>query len=248
MNMGRPPKQEPSRKDAYKWFNISFDIFGRTTTELQTEITQDIFLKLMQNGFLKERQTTQLYCETHGSFLADRFVEGQCPVCAYPDARGDQCDLCDLCGRLLDPFQLRNPRCKVDGSVPIAMETNHIFFELDKLQLDIEGFFQKSGAEWSNNGKGITSAWLKEGLEPCSTTRDMKWGTKVPLPGYEDEVIYPWFDACIGYVSITACYTEQWEKWWRNPKGVQLFQFLGKDNVVFHSIIFPATQIGTEEP
>ncbi|KAI1814271.1 methionyl-tRNA synthetase [Poronia punctata] len=231
--------------DVYKWFNISFDIFGRTTTELQTEITQDIFLKLNENGFLKERQTTQLYCETHHSFLADRFVEGECPVCAYPDARGDQCD---LCGRLLDPFQLKNPRCKVDGSVPIAKETDHIFIELDKLQPEVEAFYQESSAEWSNNGKAITSAWLKEGLEPRSITRDMKWGTKVPLPGYEDKVIYPWFDACIGYVSITACYTNQWEKWWRNPKDVQLFQFLGKDNVVFHSIIFPATQIGTREP
>ncbi|KAI1156968.1 methionyl-tRNA synthetase [Nemania diffusa] len=232
--------------DVYKWFNISFDIFGRTTTELQTQITQDIFLKLNKNGFLKERQTTQLYCEAHQSFLADRFVEGECPACAYPDARGDQCD---LCGRLLDTLQLKNPRCKIDGSVPITKETNHVFIELDKLQPEVEAFFRESSAvgEWSNNGKAITSAWLKEGLEPRSITRDMKWGTKVPLPGYEDKVIYPWFDACIGYVSITACYTNQWEKWWRNPKDVQLFQFIGKDNVVFHSIIFPSTQIGTKE-
>ncbi|KAI0535174.1 methionyl-tRNA synthetase [Xylaria digitata] len=215
--------------EVYKWFNISFDIFGRTTTELQTEITQDIFLKLNRNGLLKERQTNQLYCEAHQSFLADRFVEGECPACAYPDARGDQCD---LCGRLLDTLQLKNPRCKVDGSVPITKETNHIFIELDKLQPEVEAFFRESSAE---------------GLEPRSITRDMKWGTKVPLPGYEDKVIYPWFDACIGYVSITACYTNQWEKWWRNPKDVQLFQFIGKDNVVFHSIIFPTTQIGTKE-
>ncbi|KAI1166535.1 methionyl-tRNA synthetase [Nemania serpens] len=232
--------------DVYKWFNISFDIFGRTTTELQTQITQDIFLRLNGNGLLKERQTTQLYCEAHQSFLADRFVEGECPACAYPDARGDQCD---LCGRLLDTLQLKNPRCKIDGSVPITKETNHVFIELDKLQPEVEAFFRESNAvgQWSNNGKAITSAWLKEGLEPRSITRDIKWGTKVPLPGYEDKVIYPWFDACIGYISITACYTNQWEKWWRNPKDVQLFQFTGKDNVVFHSIIFPATQIGTKE-
>ncbi|KAM7184190.1 tRNA synthetases class I (M) domain containing protein [Rhypophila sp. PSN 637] len=232
--------------DIYKWFNLSFDIFGRTTTELQTEITQDIFLKLNQNGFLKERRTTQLYCEVHHSFLADRFVEGECPACAYPDARGDQCD---LCGRLLDTLELKKPRCKVDGSTPITKETNHIFIELDKLQPEHEAFFQKSSAvgDWSINGKAITSAWLKEGLEPRSITRDMKWGTKVPLPDYEEKVIYPWFDACIGYVSITACYTNQWEKWWRNPEDVQLYQFMGKDNVVFHSIIFPATQIGTKE-
>ncbi|KAK4217075.1 putative methionine--tRNA ligase, cytoplasmic [Rhypophila decipiens] len=209
--------------DIYKWFNISFDIFGRTTTELQTEITQDIFLKLNKNGVLKERRTTQLYCEVHHSFLADRFVE--------------------------DTLQLKKPRCKVDGSTPITKETDHVFIELDKLQPEVEAFFQESNAvgEWSNNGKAITSAWLKEGLEPRSITRDMRWGTKVPLPGYEDKVIYPWFDACIGYVSITACYTDQWKKWWRNPEDVQLYQFLGKDNVVFHSIIFPATQIGTKE-
>ncbi|KAI0970385.1 methionyl-tRNA synthetase [Xylaria arbuscula] len=184
---------------------------------IHADITQDIFLRLNRNGLLKERQTTQLYCEAHQSFLADRF--------------------------------LKNPRCKIDGSVPITKETNHIFIELDKLQPEVEAFFRESNAvgEWSNNGKAITSAWLKEGLEPRSITRDMKWGTKVPLPGYEDKVIYPWFDACIGYVSITACYTNQWEKWWRNPKDVQLFQFIGKDNVVFHSIIFPATQIGTKE-
>ncbi|KAI1457338.1 methionyl-tRNA synthetase [Annulohypoxylon moriforme] len=232
--------------DIYKWFNISFDNFGRTTTELQTEITQDIFLKLNKNGFLKERRTTQLFCEVHHSFLADRLVEGECPVCAYPDARGDQCD---LCGRLLDTLQLKEPRCKVDGSAPITKETNHIFIELDKLQPEVEAFFQESNAvgEWSNNGKAITSTWLKEGLEPRSITRDIRWGTKVPLSGYEEKVIYPWFDACIGYVSITACYTNQWEKWWRNPKDVQLYQFIGKDNVVFHSLIFPASQIGTKE-
>ncbi|KAM7219937.1 tRNA synthetases class I (M) domain containing protein [Rhypophila decipiens] len=219
--------------DIYKWFNISFDIF-------------DIFLKLNKNGFLKERRTTQLYCEVHHSFLADRFVEGECPACGYPDARGDQCD---LCGRLLDTLQLKKPRCKVDGSTPITKETDHVFIELDKLQPEVEAFFQESNAvgEWSNNGKAITSAWLKEGLEPRSITRDMRLGTKVPLPGYEDKVIYPWFDACIGYVSITACYTDQWKKWWRNPEDVQLYQFLGKDNVVFHSIIFPATQTGTKE-
>ena len=232
--------------DIYKWFNIGFDIFGRTTTELQTDITQDIFLKLDKNGFLKERRTTQLYCEVHHAFLADRFVEGKCPVCDYPDARGDQCD---LCGRLLDPLQLKEPRCKLDGATPITRETDHIFLELDKLQPQVQDFFQESSTsgEWSNNGKAITSAWLKEGLEPRSITRDMKWGTKVPRLGYEDKVIYPWFDACIGYVSITACYTDQWEKWWRNPDDVQLYQFLGKDNVVFHSIVFPATQLGTQE-
>ncbi|PGG97138.1 hypothetical protein AJ80_09732 [Polytolypa hystricis UAMH7299] len=182
--------------EIYKWFNISFDLFGRTTIQLQTDITQDIFLKLNDNGFLKERMTTQLYCQQHHSFLADRFVEGECPTCGHVDARGDQCD---LCGQFLEPLELRNPRCKIDGSTPVTKDTKHIFLELDKLQPE-----------------------LKEGLQPRSITRDMKWGTEVPLPGYEDKVTYPWFDACIGY-------------------------FLGKDNVVYHSVIFPASQIGTED-
>ncbi|PVH93681.1 methionyl-tRNA synthetase [Periconia macrospinosa] len=231
--------------EIYKWFNISFDIFGRTTTQLQTDITQDIFMKLNQNGFLTERMTTQLYCEEHHSFLADRFVEGECPACGYADARGDQCD---FCGKLLDTLDLKNPRCKIDGSKPVTKDTKHVFLELDKLQPQIETFFQESVSKgaWSNNGKHITSAWLKDGLQPRSITRDMKWGTPVPLPGYEEKVIYSWFDACIGYVSITAAYTDQWQKWWKNP-DVQLHQFIGKDNVVYHSVIFPGSQIGTGE-
>ncbi|KAI9841004.1 MAG: hypothetical protein M1837_001079 [Sclerophora amabilis] len=226
--------------------NATFDIFGRSTTKLQTDITQDIFLKLNQNGFLKERMTTQLYCQQHHSFLADRFVEGECPVCGYADAHGDQCD---SCGQLLDPLDLKHPRCKVDGGTPITKDTKHMFLELDKLQPEIDTFFKESATNgaWSNNGKDITSAWLKEGLKPRSITRDMKWGTEVPLPGYEDKVIYSWFDACIAYISITAHYTDQWQQWWRNPDEVQLFQFIGKDNVAYHSVMFPGTKIGTRE-
>jgi len=231
----------------YDWFNISFDIFGRTTTQLQTDITQEIFLKLDKNGYLKERVTTQLYCEQHRAFLADRFVEGECPTCGYADARGDQCD---LCGNLLEPLELVRPRCKVDGSTPVTKDTNHIFLELDKLQPEVEAFFQESAVSgaWSANGKSITAGWLKGGLQPRSITRDIRWGTAVPLPNYDEKVIYSWFDACIGYVSITACHTDQWEKWWRNPDHVKLHQFIGKDNVVFHSVIFPATQLGTHDP
>ena len=230
----------------YRWFQIDFDIFGRTTTPLQTEITQAIFLKLHQNGFLTERVTTQLYCEQHDSFLADRFVEGECPHCAYADARGDQCD---LCGQLLDPLDLKKPRCKIDGAAPVTGDSKHIFLSLDKLQPEIGRFYAESAAKgaWSSGAKDITSAWLKKGLEARGITRDIKWGTPVPLPGYEEKVIYPWFDACIGYASITANYTSEWEKWWRSPEDVQLYQFLGKDNVAYHAIMFPGTQIGTQE-
>ncbi|KAL4915173.1 hypothetical protein BDW62DRAFT_212903 [Aspergillus aurantiobrunneus] len=184
-----------------------FDIFGRTTSQLQTEITHDIFLKLHQNGFLKEETTTQLYCQQHNSFLADRFVKGECPFCGYPDAYG----------------------INVDGATPITRDTKHIFLELDKLQPEIEQFFQGSAVQgaWSNNGKDIISASLKEGLKARSITRDMKWGTSVPLPGYEDKVIYAWFDACID--------------------DVQLYQFLGKDNVAYYTVIFRGSQIGTRD-
>ncbi|KAJ6031851.1 hypothetical protein N7540_002583 [Penicillium herquei] len=232
--------------EVYNWFNISFDTFGRTTTTLQTEITQEIFLKLHQNGFLKEEMTTKLYCEQHQSFLADRFVQGECPSCGYPETYDDQCD---LCSQLLDPLELKSPRCKADGATPVTKETKHTFLGLEKLQSEIEPWFQQAASfgAWSNNGKEITSAWLKEGLKPRSITRDIKWGTPVPLPGYEYKVIYAWFDACIGYISITANYTDEWQKWWHNPDDVQLYQFLGKYNVPYHTVIFPGTQIGTRD-
>ncbi|KAJ1326223.1 methionyl-tRNA synthetase [Microdochium nivale] len=231
-------------KAVYDWFEIGFDYFGRTTTDHGTRIVQDIFLKLHKNGFLEERTTTQPYCEKHNAFLADRFVEGTCPKCQYDDARGDQCD---KCGNLLDPFELINPRCKIDNATPIPRDTKHIFLRLDKLQGDIEKWFEKSSKEggWPANGVAITKAWLTRGLEGRSITRDLKWGVPVPLEGYENKVIYVWFDACIGYPSITANYTDQWEKWWRDPENVKLFQFMGKDNVPFHTVIFPGSQIGT---
>lgn len=239
--------------EVYEWFNIGFDKFGRTPTKQQTDIAQDIFLKLYKNGFLEERTTTQPYCESedarggkHG-FLADRFVEGTCPRCGYDDARGDQCD---KCGSLLDPLELGNPRCKLHPkSTPVPRETKHVFILLDKLQPQIAEWSKKSSEDgaWSYNGTSITEKWLSEGLKPRGITRDLKWGTEVPLPGYEEKVLYVWFDACIGYVSITATYTDEWEKWWRNPEQVKLYQFMGKDNVPFHSVIFPGSQLGTKD-
>ncbi|KAL3496755.1 Methionyl-tRNA synthetase [Aspergillus germanicus] len=230
-------KYRPLHAAVYAWFNVSFDIFGRTATQLQTEITHDIFLKLHQNGYLKEKTTEQLYCEKHSSFLADRFVKGGFHHCDYKAAYGDQCD---GCGQLVNSLELKDPKCTVDNATPVKRDTKHIFLELDKLQPEIEQFFQKSAQKgaWSSNGKDITSAWLKKGLEARSITRDIKWGPSV---------IYPWFDACIGYISITANYTDEWRKWWHNPQDVQLYQFIGKDNVAYHTFIFPGTQIGTHD-
>lgn len=243
-------KYHKIHKDVYDWFDIGFDYFGRTTTDLQTEIAQDIFLKLHKNGYLEEKTTEQLYCEQHHSFLADRFVEGTCPKCGYEDARGGQCD---KCGNLLDPLDLINPRCKVDGAKPVARNSTHIYLKLNDLEEPLKKWVEEASGVWSKNSKTITNSWIKQGLEPRCITRDLKWGTPVPLPGYEEKVLYVWFDATIGYVSITANYfrendstdTENWIKWWKNPENVDLYQFMGKDNVPFHTVVFPASEIGT---
>ncbi|KAI8393959.1 tRNA synthetases class I (M)-domain-containing protein [Radiomyces spectabilis] len=228
----------------YEWFDISFDHFGRTTTQHQTDIAQDIFRKSYANDYMSEDIITQLYCEQCERFLADRYVEGICPKCQYEDARGDQCD---ACGQLLNAIELIKPRCKLDGNSPITRESKHLFLDLNKLQGRIEHFLEKSSTEgkWSPNGVHITQSWLKEGLRPRCITRDLKWGTPVPLKGYENKVFYVWFDAPIGYPSITANYTDAWEKWWKNPDNVKLYQFMGKDNVPFHSVIFPGLEMST---
>lgn len=239
-------KYNKIHKEVYDWFEIGFDHFGRTPTEKHTEISQAIFRRLYENGYLAEKTAEQPFCETHGSFLADRYVEGECPRCKYEDARGDQCD---KCGHLLDPFDLVNPRCKLDGAAPVRRATKHIHLLLDKLQPQIEKFVHNAmeQGDWPKNSRVITDSWLKEGLKDRGITRDLKWGVPVPLEGYESKVLYVWFEACIGYPSITANYTPDWELWWRNPEDVQLYQFLGKDNVPFHSVIFPGCQLGTTD-
>ncbi|PVV03752.1 hypothetical protein BB560_001759 [Smittium megazygosporum] len=233
--------------EVYKWFDISFDIFGRTTTPKQTSITQDMFMKCHNNGYTISDTMQQLYCEQCKRFLADRFVEGTCPKCGYDDCRGDQCD---NCGQLINAIELVSPRCKLDGNAPIVKSSTHLFLDLTKLQPECEKFVARSyeNGKWSSNGYTITKSWLSEGLKPRCITRDLKWGVPVPLPGFEDKVFYVWFDACIGYVSITANYTDEWETWWKNPDHVQLYQFMGKDNVPFHTVVFPSTQVATGDP
>lgn len=245
-------KYHKVHKEVYDWFDIDFDYFGRTTTPLQTEIAQDIFMKLFDNDYLEEQTTEQLYCEVHKAFLADRFVEGICPKCSYEDARGDQCD---KCGNLLNPLELIEPRCKLDNSKPVPRNSTHVYLKLNELEPELKKWVEESAEKgaWSKNSKTITNSWLKQGLDPRCITRDLVWGTPVPLEKFKDKVLYVWFDATIGYVSITANYFKDkedksgWEKWWRNPENVDLYQFMGKDNVPFHTVVFPATQIGTKD-
>nr|XP_017536286.2 methionine--tRNA ligase, cytoplasmic isoform X2 [Manis javanica] len=232
--------------DIYRWFNISFDIFGRTTTPQQTKITQDIFQRLLTRGFVLQDTVEQLRCEHCARFLADRFVEGVCPFCGYEEARGDQCD---KCGKLINATELKKPQCKVCRSRPVVRSSQHLFLDLPKLEKRLEEWLGKTlpNSDWTPNARFIIRSWLRDGLKPRCITRDLKWGTPVPLEGFEDKVFYVWFDATIGYLSITANYTDQWEKWWKNPEQVNLYQFMAKDNVPFHGLVFPCSALGAED-
>eukprot|EP00892_Ulva_mutabilis_P010326 jgi/Ulvmu1/7666/UM038_0095.1 len=239
-------KYHAIHKQIYEWFQIDFDKFGRTPTRAQTEITQGIFRCIHGNGHLVERTNQQLYSTALDKFLADRYVVGTCPKCGYEDARGDQCD---NCGALLNPTELRNPRCKFSGTEPVLRETSHLHINLPQLEEKLRAYIDGASKEggWSANCVAMTEAWLKGGLKERGITRDLKWGTPVPLDGFRSKVFYVWFDAPIGYLSITANYTPEWERWWRAPDDVELVQFMGKDNVTFHTIIFPCTLLGTGE-
>jgi len=231
-------------KEIYEWFNCKFDHFSRTSSKSNHEITIEIFEKLNKNGYIKEDEIEQSYCENCKKFLADRFVEGECPVCGYKDARGDQCE---NCGNLLNAIELINPKCKICGKVPITKKTKHLFIDLPKLASELKTWMEPRKHRWSHNARSMTESWLKEGLILRSITRDLKWGIPVPLKGFENKVFYSWFDAPIGYIGITKEADKEWETWWKNPKEVSLVQFMGKDNIPFHTILFPAFLIGTHD-
>ncbi|GJQ65974.1 hypothetical protein Trydic_g4068 [Trypoxylus dichotomus] len=232
----------------YRWFNIGFDYFGRTTTPEQTKIVQEMFLTLNNNGFMQIQAVDQLLCENCNRYLADRFVEGVCPHpgCNYEDARGDQCD---GCGKLVNAVELRNPRCKVCSKAPVLRSSQQYFLDLPKLEPLLLHWMEKSAPGWSHNASVIGKSWMKEGLKPRCITRDLKWGVPVPIESFKDKVFYVWFDAPIGYMSITQRYTKEWEKWWRPEPDteVSLYQFMAKDNVPFHSVMFPAVLLGANK-
>ncbi len=240
--------------DIYRWFTIAFDKFGRTSTPLQTEIVQHIFKKLDENGFIVERTIEQLYCTSCQRFLADRFVRGTCPSCGSTDARGDQCE---ACGKLLDPTELLDSRCDSCGSKPEIRQTKHLYIDLPKLKDRLEAWIAGASVKgfWAKNAIQMTQAWIRDGLHERAITRDLKWGIPVPKAGFEEKVFYVWFDAPIGYISIAANLAaergEDWKAfldyWWKSPEDVELFQFIGKDNIPFHTVIFPSSLLGTGE-
>ncbi|MFD2570211.1 methionine--tRNA ligase [Spirosoma soli] len=226
-------------KKAFEDFGISFDIYSRTSNQIHHETSQEIFLNLYNSGNFDEEVTEQYYDEVAGQFLADRYIVGTCPVCGNPNAYGDQCE---RCGTALSPTELIEPHSTLSGSKPVMRSTKNWFLPLDRMQPRIEEYVN-SHTEWKTNVFGQCQSWLKEGLKPRAMTRDLDWGIKVPLPDAEGKVLYVWFDAPIGYISMTKEWAEQqgrdWELYWRD-EHTKLVHFIGKDNIVFHCIIFPA--------
>ena len=227
-------------RDIYRWFEISYDNFSRTSTPTHHRTTQEFFLKLHERGYVSEGVLRLPYCEKDKLFLPDRYVEGTCPVCGYELARGDQCEKCST---LLDPVQLVNPRCKVDGSTPVFKDSKQLFLELGKVQQELQAWIG-SNENWKSQVTSLALGWLKEGLRKRSITRDLRWGVPVPLDGYRDKVFYVWFDAPIGYISATKEWGDArgdpaaWERFWKD-EGARVYNFLGKDNIPFHTIFWP---------
>ena len=238
-------------------FGLSFDHFGRSSGPSNHRLTQHFAHVLEQNGFIEERVDEQVYSIDDERFLPDRYVEGTCPTCDYEKARGDQCD---NCGRLLDPTELKDPYSSVSGSKNIELrETRHLYLRQSKLQNEIDEWVS-SNKHWPSLTTSIAMKWLKEGLRDRAITRDLKWGVPVAYdgnirPGFENKVFYVWFDAPIAYIAATEEWAEHsgddWQRWWRKDKGaddVRYVEFMGKDNVAFHTVSFPATILGSNEP
>lgn len=244
-------KYHARHAQTYADFNLSFDYFGRTSSEQNKEITYHIFEQLDKNGFIEERTMKQVYSVDDGMFLADRYITGTCPHCGYEKARGDQCENCT---KVLEPTELINARSTISGSTNLEVrETKHLFLNLPKIENTLTEWLKTKEAFWPDVAYSIAKKWLKEGLQPRCITRDLKWGFPVNKPGYEDKVFYVWFDAPIGYIGITKQWSDEkpnernWKDWWLNAKDIRYVEFMGKDNVPYHSITFPATLLGTKE-
>ena len=229
-------------------YNIRFDNYTRTESPVHVRFTQELYRKLYENGYVFTQNVTLPYCEKDQRFLPDRFVEGKCPYCGYEEARGDQCD---SCGRVLDPLELTNPRCAFCGSTPTVKTSTHWFFDLPKFRDRLQIFIQNN-KQLPENARNFSLRWLEEGLKPRALTRDNKWGIPAPFPGAEGKTIYVWFEAVLGYVSASIEWAEKsgkpeaWKDFWFD-QATRNVHFIGKDNIPFHLIIFPALLLATHE-
>lgn len=224
-------------KESFEGFGISFDFFGRTTSEVHKKTASDFFRTLYDKGEFVEQESEQYYDEEAHTFLADRYITGECPHCHAEGAYGDQCE---KCGTALSPTELINPRSTVSGSKPILRKTKHWYLPLDKHQQWLEPWITEQHKEWRSNVMGQCKSWFDMGLKPRAVSRDLDWGIPVPVEGADGKVLYVWFDAPIGYISNTKeLLPNDWEKWWKSD-DTRLIHFIGKDNIVFHCIVFPA--------
>lgn len=227
---------------------ISYDLFTHTDTPNHHRVSQDLFARLLERDCLYVESQKQFYSEALQRFLPDRYVEGICPYCNYDSARGDQCD---NCGRLLDALELGDPRSRIDGSTPIIRETEHFFLDLPKLEDEVLAFLEEGKDHWRPNVLKFSLNYVKSGLKGRPITRDIEWGIPLPLEGYEDKRLYVWFEAVIGYLSASIEWSglvdepEAWKAWWYEPEALTYY-FIGKDNIPFHTIIWPAELIGVK--
>lgn len=248
-NEGVPPQVIVDRynalnKTAFEQFGMSFDNYSRTSSPLHHVTALEFFLDFYKRGILKEKVERQLFDEKANMFLPDRYVEGTCPVCANPDARGDQCE---RCGTYLSPTELINPRSKITGEKPVLRDTVHLYFPLGDFQRRLEEYVRERDARdgWKENVLKYCRSWFKDGLQDRAVTRDLDWGVKIPIAGYESKVLYVWFDAVLGYISSTKEWAartgnpDRWRSFWQD-NATKYVAFIGKDNVVFHCIVFPS--------
>ncbi len=254
LKQGISPRQLTNKnhqliKKLVKAFDIQFDNYTRTESPVHIRFVQEFYKKVEKKGYVHTEKLTLPYCQRDKRFLPDRFVEGECPYCHSPGARGDQCD---TCGRILEPTDLINPHCVLCGQAPVLKESQHWFFDLPKLAKRL-GKYVENNRNFPENARNFSLSWIKEGLKPRSLTRDISWGIPAPFEGAEKKTLYVWMEAVLGYVSATKEWAEKtkrpslWKKYWFDPDARNI-HFIGKDNIPFHTIIFPGLLLASGDP